>query len=59
MNPVPIKAGDHVLLCLSDDEPRLFKTMEVALAAEFPGVRFTFVAGVTGALVLSRGDAHD
>jgi hypothetical protein len=60
MNPVQIKMGDHVLLLLGDPEvPRHYQTMEAGLQARFPGVEFTFVCGVTGALVLTPGDAHD
>lgn len=57
--PTPIKSGDHVLLCLADEEPQLVETWAAALQVAFPGVKFTFVSGVTGALVLGRGDAHD
>lgn len=60
MTPVEIKMGDHVLLLLGEpEEPRLYRTMEESLRQSFPGVEFTFVCGVTGALVLPRGDAHD
>lgn len=57
--PTEIKAGDHVLMMVNGEHwPTLMDTFALALRETFPGVEFTFVEGVTGALVMRPGDAH-